>query len=292
MLGKRLGNMYLQFFIFTLTITGWMCTGNSNATNLTTHLANTSAMANSDSLLLQRFAPPEGYKRIVGDENSFAYYLQHLPLKPPGSKVMYFDGRVKNTSNVYAAVVDLPIGTKDLHQCADAVMRLRADYLWNTRQFDKIHFNFTNGFRADYIKWRNGSRIRVKGNKAEWVHSADASSSYKTYWNYLEMVFSYAGTLSLSKELQNIDAKEMKIGDVFIQGGSPGHAVIVVDMASDSTDNKVFMLAQSYMPAQEIQILYNPANGTVWYDLKPTDNLETPEWNFNWNDLKRFAESL
>ncbi|MEZ4798767.1 MAG: DUF4846 domain-containing protein [Flavobacteriales bacterium] len=55
--------------------------------------------------------------------------------------------------DVYDAVVDLEIGTKDLHQCADAVMRLRAEYLWVTQQYDKIHFNFTNGFRVDYTEW-------------------------------------------------------------------------------------------------------------------------------------------
>jgi len=282
--------MNLQLIIFAFAISGWMCTSNSNETNLSYMAANNSIAGNADSLLLHRFAPPEKYKRISAAENSFAYFLQHLPLKPAGSKVLYFDGRVKDKSNVYAAVVDLPIGAKDLHQCADAVMRLRADYLWQSRQFDKIHFNFTNGFRADYLKWRNGWRTRVTGNKVEWVHSADTSRTYTTYWKYLETVFSYAGTLSLSKELQTKPANDLQIGDVFIQGGSPGHAVIVVDMASDSTGNKVFMLAQSYMPAQEIQILYNPANGTVWYDLKTTGILETPEWDFKWSDLKRFAE--
>ena len=48
-----------------------------------------------------------------------------------------------------------------------------------------------------------------------------------------------------SKELS-----EMQIGDVFIRGGSPGHCVIVVDMAvHQETGEKLFMLAQSYMPA-------------------------------------------
>ena len=46
----------------------------------------------------------------------------------------------------------------------------------------------------------------------------------------------------------------MQIGDVLIQGGSPGHAVIVVDMAENpATGEKLYLLAQSYMPAQDIQ---------------------------------------
>ena len=44
-------------------------------------------------------------------------------------------------------------------------------------------------------------------------------------------------------------------GDVFIKGGSPGHAVIVVDVAIyPQTGKTVFLLAQSYMLAQQIHI--------------------------------------
>ena len=107
----------------------------------------------------------------------------------------------------------------------------------------------------------------------------------------METIFSYAGTLSLSQELKAIDVKEMKIGDVFIKGGSPGHAVIVVDMAiNPKTNKKIFMLAQSYMPAQEIQILLNPNNVDLspWYELDFGTELITPEWKFKSSELKRF----
>lgn len=61
--------------------------------------------------------------------------------------------------------------------------------------------------------------------------------------------------------MRAVTIEETKIGDVFIKGGFPGHAVMVVDIAVDeSTQEKVFLLAQSYMPAQEIQILKNPNN--------------------------------
>jgi hypothetical protein len=105
----------------------------------------------------------------------------------------------------------------------------------------------------------------------------------------METIFTYAGTLSLSKELQKVPLKEMKIGDVLIQGGSPGHAVIVMDMAEDSKGNKVFMLAQSYMPVQDIQILVNPYTNSPWYELdERKEVIRTPEWNFTTNDLKGF----
>lgn len=72
-----------------------------------------------------------------------------------------------------------------------------------------------------------------------------------------------------------------------------GHAVIVVDVAIyPQTGKKVFLLTQSYMPAQQIQILVNPANRGLspWYELSDNDEgkLYTPEWVFEKKDLKRF----
>jgi len=43
--------------------------------------------------------------------------------------------------------------------------------------------------------------------------------------------------------LESVSIKNMNIGDVFIVGGSPGHAVIVVDMAVNSDGEKIFLLA-------------------------------------------------
>jgi len=239
----------------------------------------------------KRFLVPEGYEREKYDSSSFAFYLRNLPLKPHNTLVKYFNGKEKPNINIYEAVLDLEIGKRDLHQCADAVMRLRAEFLYNQKKYKDIHFNFTNGFRVDYSKWMEGYRIKVDGNKVSWVKSASPGNSYESFWKYMEIIFSYAGTLSLSKELKSVDIKDMAIGDVFIKGGSPGHAVIVVDMAIDSkTGKKVFLLAQSYMPAQEIQVLKNPMNSDLspWYELEFSGDLKTPEWTFKPLELKRF----
>jgi hypothetical protein len=81
----------------------------------------------------------------------------------------------------------------------------------------------------------------------------------------------------------------MQIGDVFIKAGRPGHAVIVVDMAECEGD-KVFLLAQSFMPAQEVHILKNLQDSELspWYDLDLEDDLQTPEWTFELQALRRF----
>ena len=68
-----------------------------------------------------------------------------------------------------------------------------------------------------------------------------------------------------------------------------GHAINVVDVAvNPSTGKKVFVLSQSFMPAQQTYILLNPETGGVWYSLDAFKDIETPEWLFTVNELKRF----
>lgn len=254
--------------------------------------AETTILKNSSgNTILKRFRPPSGTKRSDEKTDSFAHYLRTLPLKEDGATVTYFDGSTKSNNFIYDAVVNLPIGKKDLHQCADAVMRLRGEYLYRNKDYSALHFNFTNGFTCSFDKWRKGYRVGIKGNKTWWKKSASPSSSYETFWNYMEQVFMYAGTYSLNKELISASESELAIGDVFIQGGFPGHALIVVDKAVDTTSGEIyFMLAQSYMPAQEIQILSNQMDLKIspWYRYRSLDYLETPEWDFEWSERKRF----
>ena len=242
--------------------------------------------------IAERFALPQGYIRVVSAKNCFGEYLQNIPLKANGALVHLYNGQEK-TNKVAAAVLNVDVGSKDLQQCADAVMRLRAEYLYQNKIYDALHFNFTNGFNAEYAKWRNGYRIVVKGNKVSWIKTTKESISYESFKEYLSIVFTYAGTASLSKELKQVAQKDMQIGDVLILGGSPGHAVIVVDMASNAkTNKKLFMVAQSYMPAQDIHILINKNNPVIspWYELDAdAEQINTPEWDFFGNEqLKRF----
>jgi hypothetical protein len=194
--------------------------------------------------------------------------------------------------DVHMAVIDMDTGNRDLQQCADAIMRLRGEYFYRQKKFERIHFNLTNGFRVDYSKWTAGNRIRVTGNNTEWVKAAAPANTYSDFREYMDFIFTYAGTLSLSKELKSIDIEALNIGDIFIQGGSPGHAVIVVDAARHlKTGRKIFLLAQSYMPAQDIHILQNPTDHGLgpWYPDDFGESLITPEWTFKKTDLKRFG---
>ncbi len=150
-------------------------------------------------------------------------------------------------------------------------MRLRAEYLWQNENYKDLHFNFTNGFNAEYERWIQGQRIRVNGNRVNWANATSASNSHDDLMDYLTMVFSYAGTLSLAQELKTVSVEEIEIGNVFIKGGSPAHAVIVVDKAIHSETGEILvLLAQSYMPAQNIHLLNNFSTDkdiSPWYSI-------------------------
>ncbi len=222
-----------------------------------------------------RFELPEGYVRVLAPEDSFGAYLRRLPLEPDGSPVLYYDGTIKPVRGVHAAVISMDTGTRDLQQCADAVMRLRGEFLFGRKRFDDIHFNFVSDGRPRHFR-----------------DHADPSCSYKSFRKYMNYIFSYANTASLLAELRPVDFKQMNIGDVFIQSGNPyGHAVIVVDMARNPRSGEfIFLLAQSFMPAQKIHILQNPNHRHLdpWYISAFTGPLVTPEWTFERTDLRRF----
>ena len=96
------------------------------------------------------------------------------------------------------------------------------------------------------------------------------------------------GSASLAKQLNNKPFYDIEPGDVFIKGGFPGHAVIVMDVAVNSTGKKIFLLAQSYMPAQDIHLLLNHSNHSLspWYEVNDEVIIETPEYTFTRHQLK------
>jgi hypothetical protein len=244
--------------------------------------------------LANRIAPPEDYARPPAAPGTFAHWLRGLPLKPGRPDVLLHNGQKKGNQEAHHAVVDMDVGTKDLQQCADAIMRLRAEYLLASGRGGEIKFRTGTGFWLEWPRWEAGERPVFAG-RGSWRPSGPPDSNYRNFRAYVDKVFEYVGTASLSPQLQPVvRAADMRIGDVFIKPGSPGHAVLVVDMAEHPAGGKkVFLLAQSYMPAQEMHVLRNPADLELspWYDLDFGPELRTPEWTFQAGALRRFPPS-
>ncbi|SHM94498.1 protein of unknown function (4846) [Chitinophaga sp. CF418] len=232
---------------------------------------------------------PAGYKRVSLEAGSFGAWLRGVHVKTNNTVYLY-NGERKPNQSAQFAVLDVSVGKKDLQQCADAVIRLYAEYMYASQRYTRIAFHATDGTLMDYSSWMNGYRFPVKHGRLQRQLTGMACQGKDCFYQYLQTVFSYAGTLSLSKELAAVDAPaDIQAGDVFIRGGSPGHAVLVMDMAVNAAGQKVFLLAQSYMPAQDIHILKNPVNSShPWYNVGADKLLTTPEWIFRWEELMRF----
>jgi len=241
--------------------------------------------------LESRITTPAGYTRTFSDPESFSVFVRNYPMKDHGSPVLLYDGREKGNQRAHAAVFALPIENYDLQQCADSVMRLYAEYFRQTNQPEKIAFHFVSGFYADYPTWRDGSRIQVNGNQVSWVPASSYNDSYETFQSYLRMVFSYASTLSMEKESSQVSLSNAQTGDVFLQGGSPGHVVMIVDVCENEAGQKAFLLAQGYMPAQEFHLLNNPSHeqDPWYYEDEISYPFHTPEYTFQEGSLKRLV---
>jgi hypothetical protein len=242
-----------------------------------------------------RIPPPAGTVRVQVSEDSFANWLRYLPVKPGQQKVLLYNGEPKRNQNAHWAVIDIDTGSDDLQQGAEAVLRLHAEYLYARNDFDAISFHVSSKDMLPWNRWRKGDRpVAMEGGAVTWnTQAAKPDDSYANFRKYLDAVFAHADTNTLAMDVEPIGGAEIpRIGDVYVHPGKPGHAVIVVDMVQDTkTGRKGFLLAQSFIPAQDVHILVNAYNpqGSPWYcpDYL-ADNLRTPEWTFTPYELMRF----
>lgn len=290
---------YISFF--ALCCSQWLCANAASAMPTRsdsvpaqvryTWLPN--ARPQTNQTLLHAIPTPAGYQRVTVAKGSWAEWLRYLPMMDKGTKVLLFNGQQKSYQEGAYRVINLDVGTKDLQQCADAVMRLKAEYNYSRSEFAKIHFNFTSGDRVSFDDWRKGRKPKVGKGVQFSAATGKEDNSYDNFKKYLQSVFSYAGTASLEKELTPAQVADIQAGDVFIKGGFPGHAVLVLDVAEHpTTRERVFLLAQSYMPAQSMHVLINPndAKMSPWYKLRNDEALVTPEWSFPARVLRRFKD--
>lgn len=218
----------------------------------------------------ERFPAPKGYSWTEEQPNSFGYYLENFDLKKYGSPILKYDGSEIETQHLHEAIFDIDTGTKDLQQCADALIRLRAEYLFKNKKFDEIKFHFTSGDLMTWNDYKNGTRAFVNGNSVQFKKTAAFDDSYDNFRKYLDLIFNYAGTISLTKETKLVLKNEqLKTGDFLITPGSPGHIVFITGVSENKRGEKLFLLAEGYTPAQSIHVLKNPFNSEVspWYRL-------------------------
>lgn len=217
-----------------------------------------------------RFSAPQGYEWVDEKQDSFGYFIENFKLKPYGSQILRYDGVPISTQHLHEAVFDIDTGNKDLQQCADAVIRLRAEYLYKIKKSDDIKFHFTSGDLLSWNDYKNGTRAFVNGNSVSFRKTVGFDDSYGNFRNYLDLIFNYAGTISLNKETQPVTKNsDLKTGDILITPGSPGHVVFIAGVCANTKGERLFLLGEGFTPAQSIHVLSNPfcKNISPWYNI-------------------------
>jgi len=234
---------------------------------------------------------PQGFNYVTDGDSAYSNWLLDLELRK--NKTVYlYNGKLKSNQDAQYGVLNIEIGKKDLLQCADAAMKLKADHLFERHLYDQIRFITTSGNEVSFDDWLKGVRWKAKGAKlVSYNVNKERTNIHQEYDLFMELVFSYCGTYSLSKQLKPVnDGNSIQPGDIFVYGGFPGHAVTVMAVAKNERGEKIFLLSQGYMPAQDLHILKNYANAdqNPWYKVSGLYPLYTPQWQFEKGSLKRW----
>ena len=241
--------------------------------------------------LASRFAPPRGLARAPVAPGSFGAWLRGLPLRPSGPVVDY-KGRVilEEDDARFAAVAALDEGTADLQQCADSIMRLHAEWLWSKGR-RAITYRAASGTPMPFERWLAGERPSAEGLSLVWkpLGRAVDRDDHGAFRRYLDAVFTWANTGALARDAAKPPLDSLRPGDFFVLAGSPGHAVLVLDVATNDRGERAMLLGQGYMPAQSFHVL-RPSSGAVWFPVDvAAGGVQTPFWPapFPWSSLRR-----
>lgn len=235
---------------------------------------------------LSRLPTDAGFTRIAEDPDSFGAFLRTLPLEPPGTPVRSFRGDVVLAGDDprLAAVVAIDVGAQDLQQCADSVIRLHAEWRWATGRQD-VTYKSLSGFPMSFDRYSKGDRFVLAGKDLAWTQGARPDASHAAFRSYLDGVFMWANTTALARDAAKVARADVRPGDFFVLGGSPGHAVMVLDVERDASGHARALIGQGYMPAQSLHVV--KVAGSPWVSLDG-DAVATPFWApFPWDALRR-----
>ena len=154
------------------------------------------------STLADRIAPPAGFERAPAEPASLRRVAARPSHEAGGTPGLTYTGAPKWRQDVHVAVVDIDVGKRDLQQCADAIMRLRAEWLFASRPRKPRSPSTTPTATRALLplgKRRTAVLLRqVVENLSQGRRHAPACR------HYMDLVFAYAGTYSLERELKPV----------------------------------------------------------------------------------------
>src|SRR5262249_30113900 len=155
-----------------------------------------------------------------------------------------------------------------------------------------IGFDLFDGERYRFLAYAEGTTPIVKGSAIAWQNGRPRDASHASLRRWLDILYGFASTRSLVRELRPVGRfADATIGDVLVRPGTPGHAVLIVDMASDPTSGRrMVIIAESSMPARSVRIARNPQDPALgpWLPLVDGRPLLLPGTSFESSQLRRF----
>lgn len=253
-------------------------------------------VAPPEGSLRDRFDAPRGFTRVGIEPGSFGAWLRTLPLAARGSPVVSHRGGVilpPDHPNL-GAVVAIDVGTADLQQCADSILRLHAEWLFSRGRRD-MSYRAANRAPMPFERWARGERMTPEGSGFSWVVSGRADAGHASLRRWLDAVFTWANTGSLARDTEVVAEADLAPGDFVVQAGAPGHAVLVLDVARAPDGRRALLLGQGFMPAQSFHVLAPGARAASdpWFIVEPgAIAIATPFWApFPWRALRRFPRA-
>lgn len=110
-------------------------------------------------------------------------FIKHFPRKKSTVVRDYAGNVIKEKS---LGVLDTRVTS--VQECADAAIRLRAEFFYSRKEYDKIKFKLTCGLEVPFSKWALGYRVKVNGNNATLVKTQNTKDySRENFEEYLKV---------------------------------------------------------------------------------------------------------
>lgn len=204
------------------------------------------------------FAVPDGYQRVAAETHSYASYLRNLQVLPDSARVLNFKGDPVSFWPDDVRVLDIAfLFPEDLEQCADMGLRLYSEHMWSQGRADELTFPLQNGQRISWAEWKQGRRLQLNETGTRHIHKVVAADDSRNSFNeFLRYLFYWTGSAGMKSGLKKVDESELRPGDMIIQneGGGMGHLSIILDMAQNTSGEKLYLIGNGWTPAQSFFI--------------------------------------
>lgn len=218
--------------------------------------------------LSDRIGCPEGFSRVDVAAGSLAAWLRDMPIAPCGTPVTTSRSKivVAGDDPNLAAVVVLQPQTRRLLSATNMMLRLRAEYAWSAGDLDGLGFHFACGHLSSWKAWARGIRPLAAGRSVRFAETGIKDDGRPNFCVYLETLFRFASGASLLDDTRPVRDATVAAGDIFLRAGRGDHAVMVLDIATDSRGRIRVLLGQGGRPAQTFHIMRDEG-GSPWFAI-------------------------